>query len=626
MTTDLLERPPAKPRQEKLPLRRAAGRFRRSVRRALKPLVMMFVAGGLAVSLTVTTTQDARAETVTVGTLHKLNGAMKIAMPSLVMTAIRLHPVGFAVTTIGALALGAYATKDHWLPYVAGDWGKPQGGSTDAMGTVGVNGYNGVASPDLKITGTTFSGKTAKVQLAHTGSASEVWFTTGWKIECKRADGTVYPLTGASLGIAGNADVPTYNTYSNKPSLTVDCTNTSDLAQSAVAGPLGGDPVLPKGCKGTSGCSGTYNYAGPANVFKSDGKPGFDPRGADVNYIVTAECIMPDGSKSMIEYTSRGTDGALRSPPCAVLKPGSHGTGKLTIDGVAPDGTKTRLWESDAINDAEHPLCSPSKASSGCAASIWIDGKECVAGNVECENWTEIFRDANTSARVSCHYGPYIVSPDKCFIMERAYTLDGAPATKENTDGDPGTVNFTEPNGQQYQKPESPTNPGTGTGTGTNTIPQAGANPSPNVEPSTDFGQCMGTGWSWNPVSWVMTPVQCALQWAFIPPRTRLDAATQSIQPRLDAKGIQPFITPFMANFGAIGGTGCKGPAISLGAVGVNQTFYPFDACQEPLAPIASGVNAFFGLSIILQGGMSCIRAAAAAFGFNWGFGGKDED
>ena len=39
----------------------------------------------------------------------------------------------------------------------------------------------------------------------------------------------------------------------------------------------------------------------------------------------------------------------------------------------------------------------------------------------------------------------------------------------------------------------------------------------PIPEVSTDFGNCVTTGISFNPITWVYIPVKCALQWAFVP-------------------------------------------------------------------------------------------------------------
>ena len=126
------------------------------------------------------------------------------------------------------------------------------------------------------------------------------------------------------------------------------------------------------------------------------------------------------------------------------------------------------------------------------------------------------------------------------------------------------------------------------------------------------------------PGSWSLC--SAPLQWAFGPPRTSIDADINVLKPKLETRGIGPLITPFMANFTGFSGNGCKGPAIDLSSIHLARTIYPFDACQAPLANIASGVNAFFSLAIVVQGGMSCIRGVASGFGFDWGLGNKGGD
>lgn len=590
---------PAKPRPKKLTLLR---RFWRRSRRYLLMAVMAFT---LSFGLVAVPVVKAEADLLSAATIAEINGAMKMPLTQVVVNAIKLHPVGFALGTVASLGLLAYATKDQWWPYVTGDFGAADPDAPAAP--LGTSFY-----PTLKVTDS-YVGVSpvlphqVQIVAAHTGT------TTGFAVlavtaDCKRADGTIYRKSGSGSKQLGTTAA------SRWMGTIVSCDLTTDRVVGWIAGTPSGHELLP-----ARTASGELSYRGPENVKQWGtiaAETGFDPRSEETNYVTSAECIDPAGNISIVEYTSKGADGMLRMPPCAVLAPGTHGTGKLWIDGYAPGSTiPQRLYDVDPMTDPDHPLCSPSRPGSGCTLGVSIDGKPCVIGDVQCESWTEIRRDDQTGARVSCNYGPYLVGVEQCNILERAYQIGGAPATEENIDGNPDTSNWNQPNGDPWKpKPQ----PEPGTGNNTSTLPTTGTNP--GATPGESGQNCLAAGWSWDPVSWVMVPVQCALQWAFVPPKLKVETTLQTLQPRLEARGITPFVAPFMGSLSGLGGSGCTGPAIDLSVIHL-PTFYPFSACAEPMSQIASGVSSFFALSLVVQGGMSCIRGVAAAFGFNWGLG-----
>lgn len=593
-----LERPPT--------VSRRPGRLRRWVRKALKPLIIVGIAGTLAVSLTVTTTQKAEANPLLIPPVI-FTGSTIMTMGEVAGVTAMIGPIGWAVLGVAAVGAGLYVTKDYWLPYVTGDFGKSKDVAPAPTGSLmepglqyqhDVNGKPLVTTPNYRTV----------VSLNYTGTKGSVWVDVAAIIHCKTPTGAVYTKTDQLSSPQLGTSAP----FVRQGDATFYCDSAYDVSDGWIIGPPGGG----------SGLTRTQNSRpGPEQTIKggvfADGAPTFDAQSPDVKYKTTVECIRADGTKFSLTAESTGDQKGFKVPSCAAAEPGAHGTGKMTVTGTPPGSTvgETLLDRpAAAAAPGDYPMCSPAKPGPGCALAVWVDGKECVVGNWNCAHWKEI-----DQTRVQCNYGPYVGIPvNSCNPLERAYEEGGVPATQENTDGNPATRSDTDPNGNTVPKNS------TGTGTGTSTFPSAGTNP--GTQPGTDPGNCLATGWSWDPVSWVMVPVQCATQWAFVPPRARIDTDIDLIRPKLEARGIEPFITPFMANFGNLGGSGCQGPAISLASIHINQTLYPFNACNEPLAPIATGVNAFFSLSIILQGGMSCIRGVAAAFGFNWGFGSKEED
>jgi hypothetical protein len=473
---------------------------------------MALVAGSLALSLTVTTTQKAEASPVAVAPVIAaaeaiVGGAsLPLVMPSVLATSLALHPVGWAIAggvAVAGLAIGAYYTKDYWLPWVQdplGEWGKATGGSPDAAADPAVYRIQaGLKTKSLaksttrgdmvtftwNYTGTNTSANpivflvTATCESIHTGS--------GYPI------GTKFERGAAHTGSVSKADAP-YTYTVNK----------------ALCGQDTGKVVGAKVAPPTKDYN-AYTGGGPENIMSwgehvQPGAAAFDPKGADVKYKTHVECIADDGTKSTITADWLGSDGGAKFPSCAAAGKG-HATGKHKIDGYAPTAPEKAetLWDvqAPAVSE-EYPQCGPERPGNGCRMAITIDGKPCVVGQWECENWSELYRSDATKPRVGCTYGPYTLTPDKCAIMEPAYRPGGAPATEANADGDPATRNYTEPGGQQYTPQQAPSAPG-----GAGTLP-AGSTP--------EQGQCFPQGWSQlNPVEWVMKPVGCALDAAFKP-------------------------------------------------------------------------------------------------------------
>jgi hypothetical protein len=597
---------------------RRAGRFRRWVRAALKPLFVVGIAGLLAVSLTVTTTQNAEANPLlippviftgsTIMTLGEVTGATAL-----------LGPVGWGLLGVAAVGAGLYYTQDYWLPYVNGTFGQPDPVQTQPTTTA--KNKQTVALLSRSPDGNTFA-----LSVTSVSPPTTAWYAYYGVIgKCKKtADNSIgYMHSGGYYALAANQNV------NGTPTLTPCPLGYTTIGYMIAGGAQSERGSFTPNLSTTQGTAparfddswgGGFGYA-TKNVitggsWDANSPAAFDPNDAAVTYKTSVECIKADGTKFTLIAESTGDQKGVKVPSCAAAEAGAHGTGKIKVEGTPPGSTTPQTLLDRAAATAtpsDYPLCSPAKAGPGCTLSVWIDGKECVVGNWDCTHWKEI-----DQTRVQCKFGPYAgLAVSSCNPLERAYEEGGVPATEANTDGNTATRADIDPNGSTVPKNS------TGTGTGTSTVPLTGTNP--GTQPGTDPANCLATGWSWDPVSWVMVPVQCATQWAFVPPRARIDTDIDFVRPKLEARGIQPFITPFMTNFGNLGGSGCMGPAISLASIHINQTLYPFNACTEPLAPIATGVNAFFSLSIILQGGMSCIRGVAAAFGFNWGFGEKEE-
>jgi hypothetical protein len=134
-----------------------------------------------------------------------------------------------------------------------------------------------------------------------------------------------------------------------------------------------------------------------------------------------------------------------------------------------------------------------------------------------------------------------------------------------------------------------------------------------------------------NPGSWVLQPVKCALSWAFVPSAVFLDSWSGGVKDNWGR-------SPFGHWLGAIGGfaalnipsAGCRGPGLPTGLLGSGfgamgaitaPTIYPFDACSGVMATVAATSNLVLTAGISFFGGMRVVQQLGYAFGFKINIG-----
>lgn len=585
---------------------------RRIMKRAAKPAAMALIAGGLSLSLVVTTPSNAHAlvESLAVPVLF---GAARMAIPALMPAAAILGPVGWGllgVAAVAAIGVALYETRETWVPWVAGAFGAPTTNTPSNQGGTSANGYGTILAP-FTLGAATVTGSVvnfASTYACPTSCTVNLHIAVRW--ECTRTGGTKTIKT--AILNHSNVDVTAANTA--LPSVGVTCISTvggityNDIPTGGEYG-LAGDGLLPLK-------QSTDKPFGPNNhrYFGNMGVGGFDPHGADVHYQTQLECISSEGALSTLTRDWLGTSPGLVIPSCEAAGKG-HGTGKIKVVGFAPGSTNPQtLWDvaAPSQNPAENPLCSPSRPSSGCKLAVKIDGKECVVGLWECEHWSELNQDPNWEPRIDCSYGPYVVTAGTCNPLERAYEPGGSPMTDANTDGNPSTRSDTNLSGEPIPKTDGPA---------VGLVPGTAGQNSPDA--SAEEGECFPSGWAmFNPVEWVMKPVGCALKVAFVPDPVTVQTQTATIQQKFEDVGFSRITTAWLSTFEAAGGgSGCSGPTVQFQMSGVHQTLQPFNACSAPMSTVAGVSFAVSSIAIVLFGGLGIARAIAAGFGFNFTMG-----
>jgi hypothetical protein len=258
-------------------------------------------------------------------------------------------------------------------------------------------------------------------------------------------------------------------------------------------------------------------------------------------------------------------------------------------------------------------------AGHACTYVVKVDGIACTVGRPDCVNWEQTA--AADPSRVSCDYGAYVVALNNCDALKRIYETGTIPGTLLNTDNHPDTYTAPGPGGQTVDQPNpTPTPSASPTPTPTpNPTQIPGTIGSPQGPQTAQERDCWPSGWGlFNPASWVLQPVKCALVWAFVPDSVAVQTMTSSVGADLSRAGFTPVANAVSGKFALIGqGTGCEGPAVTFSAVGINKPMHPFAACTAPMSTLAAISNGLAMIAIVCGGAFGAMRAVGAGFGFD---------
>lgn len=249
-----------------------------------------------------------------------------------------------------------------------------------------------------------------------------------------------------------------------------------------------------------------------------------------------------------------------------------------------------------------------------CTITLWRvgpDGDLTTCGTIGqyCPDWATTDPDLIAS-RYKCKYGPYVTDINMCSAY-RAPTVGPQP----NVDEDGAWLPVTAP-------PVTP-NP-----VSNDTLIDLGFDPGLFID-TIGTGDCWPSGWGvLNPLSWVLLPVQCALQWAFVPRVAVVEATAVQLDMAVNESlfgDVQYLADALSAPF-AIGSTGCTGPAFTiqiedLGGDGMNETYYPLNACDEPMQGFAGFFRLISQGFVMIGSGFAVLRYFASIVGFV-GYGG----
>ncbi|MGW9292332.1 hypothetical protein ACWGRN_29900, partial [Streptomyces albidoflavus] len=189
-------------------------------------------------------------------------------------------------------------------------------------------------------------------------------------------------------------------------------------------------------------------------------------------------------------------------------------------------------------------------------------------------------------------------------------TPTGAPS---ETIG-PGTAPGPDPHPSTNPNPGGNPNPNPGGSTG---LPSSGSNPNPGgaaVKDPETLQNCLKGAWSWNPIDWVYIPVKCTLVWAFIPKEQALKDGTTKVQTAIDQSDMKKLADQVPAIWQQVPtGGACGGPALTMPPILGGKTYYPLNACEEPMARYAQMSRAVITIVVVTFGAFSCVNSLSVA-------------
>ncbi len=288
-------------------------------------------------------------------------------------------------------------------------------------------------------------------------------------------------------------------------------------------------------------------------------------------------------------YTEGG--GEVASPSCPDLPEGVTPQ-NYAVKENGPNGS-VPLYDEPTTPEYQAWLQAFPQCSYGACATDLLDLRSgtavsCFDTGTACAEW---FADPAKDTNYRCTHGGQTVVLSECYVYAVLFK--------------PGQVEI----GAPYADPE------TGIWSGGQSSPGASATLFGNtVQDPNRTRSCYGQGWAeFNPVEWIMQPVQCAIEWAFVP---RQAVVALELAKANDAwQGTPPGkVVAVVGTWDVdVGLDGCAGVPLTWRG----DTVQMLDACAgTPLAPIASMSHLLSGVLFGIAGIWAVINIVAAVIGY----------
>lgn len=217
-------------------------------------------------------------------------------------------------------------------------------------------------------------------------------------------------------------------------------------------------------------------------------------------------------------------------------------------------------------------------------------GKSCFDSGDACDGWlTSPTRDTD----FKCYYGGVAQDFRECYVYAQVFN------TAKRLAGNP------------YADPKTGEDVDVKSGLSLDELTMAN-----DPKPAALGRNCFGGDWgAANPINWVLRPLQCALEWAFVARPEVLTANSQVTQDAWAETAPGQVVTA-VAGWGVgLGTTSCAGPHVSIPFFGLNG--YPLSACSGTLlASIADPMRMPITVLVLLGGAFAIIRIVSGVIGY----------
>ncbi len=323
---------------------------------------------------------------------------------------------------------------------------------------------------------------------------------------------------------------------------------------------------------------------------------------ADPLRVLRCVVVAASGTYTLDSATFRESEGVLpqvRCPDVTGLDVQSIEVREVNLD----DGTWLTLWSETTTPEYQAAQTLAPECSDGtCLLDLRKEGQSCFQAPTECAEWMS---DPNRDSTYSCWYGTHAVDLAECYVYGPAF--DEGAAVTGNVYGDPDT-------GEPIGAPS-------GAGTGTDAQAFGAGVQDPEAE-----RVCLPTGWGvFNPIEWMMKPVQCALEWAFVPRQSVLEDVAGSVTGAWDGTAVMqglPLVVGVIDDLPQSATSDCRGPAVTFDGggfmeeAGMDGTWYPLDACEQPLSDLAALARWFVPAVMSFFVSLAVLRYSAGIIGF----------
>lgn len=301
--------------------------------------------------------------------------------------------------------------------------------------------------------------------------------------------------------------------------------------------------------------------------------------------------------------TYKETDAQMPKPTCPALPAGVFPEKtKLVVTGPPPVEEYT-IWEEDAdpsykkYNDEFGVMC----AAKTCVQDLVevASGLSCFGLGAKCDGW---FTDPQRDTKYRCEYGGKTDVIQSCFMYSQIFNEQRRLAGDAYTDPETGKPINGGPTARPYDETWM-------------------RNP---VRSPDQVRGCLPKWGEPNPLVWVLKPIQCGLEWAFVPSPTAVVRHVEDMKDEWEETPpgkLMAVMGAWTFNFTV---TGCNGFPLKTPFTWAGHSTdinwgIPSACPGTPFAPFAANMRLFGSIAIVIGTAYSVARAAGASIGFNKG-------